>query len=320
MKVKFLLLVAVLTTIFTSCQNTDEPKEISKPGTNGNYRIEIVGKQAEQQASRSSGTIQFEGGTASGAGLYNSKDKANVSATPDDGYEIDYFYGGPESEPKKYDNANSGASSFKVDIDGQDHLFHVGFKKKERTLTINAESGGSVTPSGKDIYQVNKPITITATAKPGYKFAGWEINEGDVTIADKSNANTTATLNSLNSTITAKFEKEVPKEYSNVRVSFNSNFSATVTASGTGFNGDNFFTGQSGTFKVLKGGTVTIRVMRGTITFDGVEYPMAGVDDITVWGNTSIITSVTNTFNVTFTANDSNISVNIHCYTGGNIN
>ena len=320
MKVKFLLLVAVLTTIFTSCQNTDEPKEISKPGANGNYRIEIVGNQAEQQASRSSGTIQFEGGTASGAGLYDSKDYANVSATPDDGYEIDYFYGGPESEPKKYDNANSGASFFDVDIDGQDHLFHVGFKKKERTLTINAESGGSVTPSGKDIYQVNKPITITATAKPGYKFAGWEINEGDVTIADKSNANTTATLNSLNSTITAKFEKEVPKEYSNVRVSFNSNFSATVTASGTGFNGDNFFTGQSGTFKVLKGGTVTIRVMRGTITFDGVEYPMAGVDDITVWGNTSIITSVTNTFNVTFTANDSNISVNIHCYTGGNIN
>lgn len=210
MKVKFLLLVAVLTTIFTSCQNTDEPKEISKPGTNGNYRIEIVGKQAEQQASRSSGTIQFEGGTASGAGLYNSKDKANVSATPDDGYEIDYFFGGPESEPKKYDNANSGASSFKVDIDGQDHLFHVGFKKKERTLTINAGSGGSVTPSGKDIYQVNKPITITATAKPGFTFAGWEINEGDVTIADKNNATTTATLNNLNSIITAKFTTTTP--------------------------------------------------------------------------------------------------------------
>lgn len=210
MKVKFLLLVAVLTTIFTSCQNTEEPKEISKPGANGNFRIEIVGNQAEQQASRSSGTIQFEGGTASGAGLYNSKDYANVSATPDDGYEIDYFYGGPESEPKKYDNANSGASFFDVDIDGQDHLFHVGFKKKERTLTINAESGGSVTPSGKDTYQVNKPITITATAKSGYKFAGWEINEGDVTIADKNNATTTATLNNLNSTITAKFTTTTP--------------------------------------------------------------------------------------------------------------
>ena len=210
MKVKFLLLVAVLTTIFTSCQNTEEPKEISKPGANGNFRIEIVGNQAEQQASRSSGTIQFEGGTASGAGLYDGNAQANVSAMPDDGYEIDYFFGGPESEPKKYDNANSGASSFKVDIDAQDHLFHVGFKKKERTLTINAESGGSVTPSGKDIYQVNKPITITATAKPGYKFAGWVIDQGDVTIADKSNANTTATLNSLNSTITAKFNPTTP--------------------------------------------------------------------------------------------------------------
>lgn len=210
MKVKFLLLVAVLTTIFTSCQNTEEPKEISKPGANGNFRIEIVGNQAEQQASRSSGTIQFEGGTASGAGLYDGNAQANVSAMPDDGYEIDYFFGGPESEPKKYDYANSGASSFKVDIDAQDHLFHVGFKKKERTLTINAESGGSVTPSGKDIYQVNKPITITATAKPGYKFAGWVIDQGDVTIADKSNANTTATLNSLNSTITAKFNPTTP--------------------------------------------------------------------------------------------------------------
>lgn len=77
-------------------------------------------------------------------------------------------------------------------------------------MTINAESGGSVTPSGKDIYQVNKPITITATPESGYEFAGWEINEGDVTIADKSNANTTATLNSLNSTITAKFNPTTP--------------------------------------------------------------------------------------------------------------
>lgn len=317
MKVKFLLLVAVLTTIFTSCQNTDEPKEISKPGANGNYRIEIVGKQAEQQASRSSGTIQFEGGTASGAGLYNSKDKANVSATPDDGYEIDYFYGGPESEPKKYDNANSGASIFDVDIDGQDHLFHVGFKEKKRTLTVNAGAGGTATGSGT--YQCDTPITIKATPESGYEFAGWVIDQGDVTIADKSNANTTATLNSLNSTITALFDKVIPKEYVTVRVSFNSNFSATVTASGTEITGEKYFTGQSGTFKVLKGGTVTIRVMRGTITFDGEEYPAAGIDNINVWGSSSIIVSEKNTWTVTFPANDNMMSVEVHCYTGGNL-
>lgn len=319
MKVKFLLLASVLVSLFFSaCQNDNEPKEISKAGTEGNCRIEIVGEKLDSELSRSSsGTIQFVGGTASGAGLYDGNAKATVSATPDAGYEIDYFYGGPTSEPKKYDSANGGASSFKVEIGGQDHLFHVGFKEKTRTLTVNAASGGSATGSGT--YKCDTPVQITATPQSGYTFAGWEINEGDVTIADKSNAKTTATLNSLNSTITALFDKVIPKEYVTVRVSFNSNFSATVTASGTEITGEKSFTGQSGTFKVLKGGTVTIRVMRGTITFDGEEYPAAGIDNINVWGSSSIIVSEKNTWTVTFPANDNMMSVEVHCYTGGNL-
>lgn len=214
MKVKFLLLASVLVSLFFSaCQNDNEPKEISKAGTEGNCRIEIVGEKLDSELSRSSsGTIQFVGGTASGAGLYDGKAKATVSATPDAGYEIDYFYGGPESEPKKYDNANGGASTFDVSIDGQDHLFHVGFKEKTRTLTVNAASGGSATGSGT--YKCDTPVQITATPQSGYTFAGWEINEGDVTIADKSNAKTTATLNSLNSTITALFSIEAPNKVS----------------------------------------------------------------------------------------------------------
>lgn len=116
------------------------------------------------------------------------------------------------------------------------------------------------------------------------------------------------------------FDKVIPKEYVTVRVSFNSNFSATVTASGTEITGEKYFTGQSGTFKVLKGGTVTIRVMRGTITFDGEEYPAAGIDNINVWGSSSIIVSEKNTWTVTFPANDNMMSVEVHCYTGGNIN
>lgn len=321
-KTKFLVL-AVLAAMFVGCQS-EEPEQISgndRPGPTGDTRIIIEGEGMLDTQSRSSdGRVDFTGGYATGAGLYNGSDRPMVAAYPNAGYEVSYFYGGPVSEPKKYDYAQNQSSTFNVDLGGQDHTFHCGFKEKKRTLTVNAGSGGKVTPSGTKEYQVEKAINITATPNSGYEFSGWSITGGDVTIANSNSSSTTATLHNSNSTITAKFEKEVPKEYSNVRVSFNSNFSATVTASGTEFNGDNFFTGQSGTFKVLKGGTVTIRVMRGTITFDGVEYPMAGVDNINVWGNTSIITSVTNTFNVTFTANDSNISVNIHCYTGGNIN
>ena len=75
-------------------------------------------------------------------------------------------------------------------------------------MTINAGSGGTATGSGT--YQCDTPITIKATPESGYEFAGWVIDQGDVTIADKSNANTTATLNSLNSTITAKFNPTTP--------------------------------------------------------------------------------------------------------------
>lgn len=209
MKVKFLLLATALVSFFTACHKDNEPEEISKAGTKGNCRIEIVGDQSDSPLSRSSsGTIKFVGGTASGAGLYDGQAKTIVSANPDAGYEIDYFYGGPKDQPKKYDNANTGISSFKVEIGGQDHLFHVGFKEKTRELTVNAGTGGSA--SGGGTYKCDTPVPITATPQSGYTFAGWEINEGDVIIADKSNAKTTATLNSLNSTITAKFNSTTP--------------------------------------------------------------------------------------------------------------
>lgn len=101
MKMKYLFLVCGMAALFTACQNENEPKVVSdKPGTSGDYRIIIEGEETDTQPSRSSGTIQFVGGTASGAGLYDGTAIAIVSATPDPGYEISYFYGGPDSEPK----------------------------------------------------------------------------------------------------------------------------------------------------------------------------------------------------------------------------
>lgn len=103
---KYLFLACGMAALFAACQNENEPKVVSdKPGTSGDYRIIIEGEETDAQPSRSSGTIQFVGGTASGAGLYDGTAEALVSATPDPGYEINYFYGGPDSEPQKYDNA-----------------------------------------------------------------------------------------------------------------------------------------------------------------------------------------------------------------------
>lgn len=319
MKKTFILsLMAAM--IVCSCSKEEAQQEASTSSGNGKtVTVYIDGETANSTVSVRStdGTVYFDGGYATGAGVYDGNKRPIVEAHPDAGYEVDFFYGGPESEPKRYDYSTSGKTTFNVALNGTDHYFKCGFKEKKRTLTVNAGAGGTATGSGT--YQCDTPITIKATPESGYEFAGWVIDQGDVTIADKSNANTTATLNSLNSTITALFDKVIPKEYVTVRVSFNSNFSATVTASGTEITGEKYFTGQSGTFKVLKGGTVTIRVMRGTITFDGEEYPAAGIDNINVWGSSSIIVSEKNTWTVTFPANDNMMSVEVHCYTGGNL-
>lgn len=210
MKIKNLVLMFSLAAVFAACQNENEPKDTaSKPRTTGDCRIIIEGDETLSQSSRSSGTIQFEGGSASGAGLYDSSDDAIVSATPDPGYEIEYFYGGPAAEPRKYDNANGGATSFRVAIDGLDHVFHVGFQEKKGTLTVIAEEGGTVSPTGTTEVQRDVEFPISAIPNSGYEFAGWKINSGEITIANQNSANTTATLIGINSTITASFKEKI---------------------------------------------------------------------------------------------------------------
>lgn len=205
MKKTFILsLMAAM--IVCSCSKEEAQQEASTSSGNGKtVTVYIDGETANSTVSVRStdGTVHFDGGYATGAGVYDGNKRPIVEAHPDAGYEVDFFYGGPESEPKRYDYSTSGKTTFNVALNGADHYFKCGFKEKKRTLTVNAGAGGTATGSGT--YQCDTPITIKATPESGYEFAGWVIDQGDVTIADKSNANTTATLNSLNSTITAKF-------------------------------------------------------------------------------------------------------------------
>jgi len=209
-KVKFLLLAA-LTAMFVGCQSDEVLEQDSgndRPTPTGDTRITIEGEGMKDVTTRSSdGRVDFTGGYATGAGLYNGTSTPTVAAYPNPGYEVNYFYGGPANEPQKYDYAQSSASSFEVKLDGQDHRFHCGFKEKKRNLTVNAGSGGSVSPSGTNSYQVENAINITATPNTGYRFSGWTVTEGDATIANSGSSSTTATLHSSNSTITAKFER-----------------------------------------------------------------------------------------------------------------
>ena len=211
-KVKFLFLTAFVA-VFAGCQSEEmleKSSENDKTTPPGDIRITIEGEGMTNPATRATdGRVEFEGGYATGAGLYNGTDRPVVEAHPDGGYEVSYFYGGPTNEPKKYDYSQTGTSLFNVDLGGQDHTFHCGFKEKKRNLTVNAGTGGSVSPSGTNSYRVKKPIDITATPDNGYEFTGWTITEGDVTIKDPGSLNTTATLHNTNSTITANFEPPI---------------------------------------------------------------------------------------------------------------
>lgn len=218
MRTKYLLLVG-LAALLGSCQNENEPKTSSVPGTEGDYRIIIEGDETDSPSR--AGEKSFVGGTASGAGLYDGDRTATVSATPNSDYEIDYFWGGPASEPQKYNTTSTAATTYDVPIGGEDHTFHLKFKEKKREVTINAGTGGRVNPSGPADYKVMKAHNITATPNSGYEFTGWSVSGSGITLGNSSNASTTFTLASnysSNGTITANFIDKSKIKIANVHI------------------------------------------------------------------------------------------------------
>ena len=209
MRTKYLLLVG-LAALLGSCQNENEPKTSSAPGTEGDYRIIIEGDEIDSPSR--AGEKSFVGGTASGAGLYDGDRKAIVSATPNSDYEIDYFWGGPASDPDKYTTSSTAATTYDVPINGQDHTFHLKFKEKKRDVIIDAGTGGSVSPSGRQTWKVEQGHQITATPNSGYEFTGWSVSGSGITLDNSSSSTTNVTLASdysSNGTITANFKQSI---------------------------------------------------------------------------------------------------------------
>ena len=325
------MLLAVLATMFAGCQK--EESELRGPDGRepaSGVRVVIDGEKAlRTETTRAGGTkVYFEGGYATGAGLYDSVERPIVEAYPDEGYEVDYFYGGPQNEPKMYDYAKSDSSSFKVDLRKGDHLFHCGFKKKQQlTLTVQADpsEGGMISLDGMSFFrELSRKIYsgekwfIQAVPSEGYKFVGWNVLEGDVVIDDFRSASTLITMKHANTKISARFVK---KEYVTINLSFNLQFGAFVNVIDNTNHVSKQFDGAKGSFQVEKGANVTVRVNPGSIKDGSQLYPTAQVDDITVLGNNgrgSIIAS-SHGWTVNFAA-DSNSKVLIHCKFGKPIN
>ena len=204
------MLLAVLATMFAGCQK--EESELRGPDGRepaSGVRVVIDGEKAlRTETTRAGGTkVYFEGGYATGAGLYDSVERPIVEAHPAEGYEVDYFYGGPQNEPKRYDYAKSDSASFGVDLSRGDHLFHCGFKKYEGPrLKLRAvpEEGGVLEIIGK------QPQTgyyiVRATPNEGYTFGGgWFITSGDAEIAQYKIIDVIVKMNTSASVLEALF-------------------------------------------------------------------------------------------------------------------
>ncbi|MBO7618770.1 MAG: C10 family peptidase [Bacteroidales bacterium] len=107
-----------------------------------------------------------EGGAVAGAGTYEGGTVITVTATPNEGYLFAYWseYGEPVSSEAAY--------SFVVTSDRNLEAFF----SLPLTVTVatNTMAGGTVMGAG--VYYYGAPVTLTATAYPGYVFRSWTKN------------------------------------------------------------------------------------------------------------------------------------------------
>ena len=118
-------------------------QEIKKPILkDGQASITIMGDSMITTRS-TNGRVEFTGGYATGAGLYDGDGEAVVEAIPYSGYQLVNFTGGKVGgNLSQY----AGSNQYKFRIEQSDWQFSVSFKK-EYTITVSAGTGGSATNS-----------------------------------------------------------------------------------------------------------------------------------------------------------------------------
>lgn len=188
---KVLLLVSLFTGLLTGCSQDSEVEAITRPNPDGKSQIVITGDGAV--STRSGDKVEFTGGYATGAGLYDGDARAEVKAVAYSGYRLTQFEGGPSGESPTL----KGSDAYEFGIKSQDWQFSVSFKK-EYKIDLIAETGGTVAGGGTVLDGDN--ITVTATPTVGYSFSGWY--EGTTKIS--SSASYIFTVSS-NRTITFSF-------------------------------------------------------------------------------------------------------------------
>lgn len=121
----FILLAIMLLAV--GCESEVNDQKTERPVIkDGQASITIMGDSMITTRS-TNGRVEFAGGYATGAGLYDGDADAVVEAVPYSGYQLVNFTGGPTDGSS---NQFSGDSRYSFNIQRKDWKFSVSFKKR----------------------------------------------------------------------------------------------------------------------------------------------------------------------------------------------
>ena len=149
-------------------------------------------------------------------------------------------------------------------------------------LNVTAGSGGSVSPSGKNYYDYNTSVTLTATPSTGYHFTGWTFggtyggspSTSSASTTIKVQNNTTATASFAINTYTVTFKDYNGTVLATKTVNHGGNATPPSNPTRTGYE----FTGWSGTYTNVTSNQIV------TATYKDIQYYLMG--DMNGWGGT----------------------------------
>lgn len=185
---KFSLLACLALVVLSSCRKDLEYDAGLPIHSDGKSQVIITGDSVLNANTRATdGRIEFAGGYATGAGLYDGADNAIVQAVPYDGYQLVEFTGGSvDGNPNEF----SGGNQYAFNIRYTDWKFEVTFKK-EYQISVSVDGVGGIV-SGGGTYLDGKTCTLTAIADDGYVFDGWYENSSRVSTSSTYNFTTSS--------------------------------------------------------------------------------------------------------------------------------
>lgn len=245
--------------------------------------------KAEWEINQYTVTVVDGGDGSSGSGTYN----YNSTVTLHAGSKVGYTFNGWTVTSGSVTLADASSSSATFQLPASDITVKAIWKATSYAVTVT-NGGDGATTSQNIAYSTT--ATINAGSKDKYYFCGWEVVNGNVTLADKASAKTSFTMPASAVVLNAAW-----KNITGMEAVLNSDFSDTYTNSTYYKNGE---------YNVNKNISVTKNMVDVTIKFSDGTVTKALNDDFTL-GNYEVIYVGTNNIEITLTAGNSGLTYTI---------